>query len=569
MKSLFYILLVSFSFHVHGQNEQIDSLKAKIEIDKANNNFGKLFVAYSELTQEYIYVNDSANVVLSTLKMADASRSGGSHLEALNILDELEESGYQINASQQVYYCLIKGSVYFELNKVDNAISWAKKGLKVGFDNNVNVHNPLLYNLLGASFTVNDPDSALYFVKLSIDEYLRRKDTSGVALPYINLARLYTDKRDMKMAEKMVFNAIDFLDIEDEPVYRKLAYDFLARIYDETKNYKEAVLYLKLRDSVYYAINSNVIKFKIEQFQNSLKTEKTQNEKILLQGKVELAEYESKTKTTLLVLGFVLLVALSLLLLFVWKNAKARKEVNIIIAKKAAELEELNKFKNKVISVISHDMRSPLAQIITLHQAKQSGIQFSDTELKEMERSILASTKSGLLILDNLLKWANSQLDGLALRKESFNSQMMLTHILNQVSQMAKEKDIKVISNLAPVDVITDEGLFEIVMRNIFSNAIKFSPEGSSIWVATSLKESQFEIVVMDEGPGIDESVILKLRKGEPVKSKNGSLGEKGAGIGLSFSMEFAKKMGGNLACFRLPEKGTKVVFTIPLNEMV
>ena len=107
------------------------------------------------------------------------------------------------------------------------------------------------------------------------------------------------------------------------------------------------------------------------------------------------------------------------------------------------------------------------------------------------------------------------------------------------------------------------------MIRNIFSNAIKFSPVNKSVWVSTGLNGSNFEVTVIDEGPGIDEAVLRKLGNGEPVKSKNGSLGEKGAGIGLSFSMEFAKKMGGNLACFSLPEKGTKVVFTVPFKSEV
>jgi len=567
LKKLLYILFIVFSVQAFAQSKRIDSIQTRVEINKTENNFGKLFVCYAALKTTYTELEDTNNIVHASIRMADACRSSGSHVEALNILRDLADSPYHINPLQEIGFCLVKGSIYYELNLVDSSIVWAKKGLNICFKNNITSNTALLYNLLGASYASVNPDSALHYIQLSINVYLSRNDTSGVALPYINMARLYTDKKQMKKGEAMIFNAIAYLDKKDELVYRKMAYDFLARLYTEEKNYKQAVKYLTLRDSVYYAINSNEIKFKIEQFQSKLKQEKTENERILLQGKVELAEFESKSKTNFTIISSILVITLGLLLLFAIKNAKTRREVNSLIAKKADELESLNTFKNKMISVISHDMRTPLAQIITLHQAKNSGLKFSDVELSEMELTILASTKSGLLILDNLLKWANSQLSGLAVKKEQFNSVRLLSHILNQVSQIAKEKNIQIQTQLEEVSVFTDEGLFEIVMRNILSNAIKFSPEKSVIKIGSTISDGYLKITVLDQGPGIPQSVIEKLHAKEVIKPKKGSFGEKGAGIGLTFSLEFAKKAGGNLVCAKGEQGGTLVTFTVPMKD--
>lgn len=568
MKSLLLSIFVIVSFSLLGQSQRIDSLKLAISSFSDSNKYAKQYQALSELNQEYISLNDTDEIVGSLIKMAEVSRGGGSLLEGLNVLEDILKSGYAISSYNQIEQCLVKGSILYEVKDHKGAIKCGKQAINVGVEIGDSSQFGMIYNLLGASYINENVDSAIYFLEQSINFYLSRSQASGLPLPYINISRLYSERGDSAQAFDIIYKTLEILDDKDIPIYRVMAYGHLSHLYIGIGDFRNGLKYVRLRDSVNYEINSNEITFHINQLQDRLKNEKETLDLLKLKGKVDRAEYENNWKNGLIVAGLLLIVLLGLFLFISIKNLKSRKASNKLISKKAKELEELNKFKNKVISVISHDMRSPLAQIITLHQAKNSGIVFSEVELKDMERAILASTKSGLLILDNLLKWANSQLDGLALRADSFNSNMLLAHILNQVNQIAKEKNIELVTSLEELDIVADEGLFEIVMRNILSNAIKYSPENRSVWITSKVSADKFEVTVIDEGPGIEELVIKQLENGDNVKSKNGSLGEKGAGIGLSFSMEFAKKMGGKLVCSRLPERGTKVVFCIPLKKV-
>ena len=567
MKTLLYIGLILLPTFGLAKSTKIDSLKNEFIQKEYLNKYAEQYKLLIQLQNQCLLENDTIEYISTTIKLAETSRGGGSLVEAINILQDLENSTFTIPDKYQINFYLVKGSILYEISEHKQAIHLARKGLQLANKIDYNRDNGLLYNLLGASYTHHVTDSAIFYLKKSAKFFMASKNAASVALPNINLARIYRESNQPNKAIKVIFESLEILDANDVPIYRKMAYEYLAMLYVDIGDYQTGIEYVQLRDSVNYSISNNEIRFQINQFQDRLKKEQSKNEVIILNGKIDLAEYENRSKNIYIVIGLVLLATLGMMLFFAMKSAKARKEVNVLIKKKAIELEELNMFKNKVISVISHDMRTPLAQIITLHQAKNSGINFSDIELQEMERTILASTKSGLLILDNLLKWANSQLGGLAVKKERLNSRMLLSHILNQVSQLAKEKNIQINTRLEEAEMVTDEGLFEIVMRNILSNAIKFSPLDSTIQIISKSENGCLMIGVLDQGPGIPDSVIEKLEGKEVIKPKTGSFGEKGAGIGLTFSTEFAKKIGGSLNCVKAEQGGTLATFKVPLEE--
>ena len=567
MKPLLYIVIILLPIIGLAQSAKIDSLKNEFTQKQNVNKYAEQYQILTELCNQCLLEHDTVEYISATIQLAETSRGGGSFVEALNILKGLEDSPYAIPDIHRINFYLVKGSILYEISEHKQAIHWARKGLQLAKETNYDRDNGLLYNLLGASYTHNITDSAIFYLKESTKFFMARKDPTGVALPNINLARIYRETNRPDEAIKVIYESLEILDVSDIPIYRKMAYEYLAMLYVDKGDYQKGMKYVRLRDSVNFKISNNEIRFQINQFQDRLKKEQSENKMVILNGKIDLAEYENRSKNIYIIIGLVLVATLGMMLFFAMKSAKARKEVNILIEKKATELEELNMFKNKVISVISHDMRTPLAQIITLHQAKNSGINFSDIELQEMERTILASTKSGLLILDNLLKWANSQLGGLAVKKERLNSRMLLSHILNQVSQLAKEKNIQINTRLEEAEMVTDEGLFEIVMRNILSNAIKFSPLDSTIQIISKSENGCLMIGVLDQGPGIPDSVIEKLEGKEVIKPKTGSFGEKGAGIGLTFSTEFAKKIGGSLNCVKAEQGGTLATFKVPLEE--
>jgi signal transduction histidine kinase len=554
---------------VYGQKNKVDSLNAKAKELSLKGSYGELFLTYVELKGEYVLLKDTNRIVNTVLDMADVSRGGGSHSAALKILENLENGDYSLESKDLIAIYLIRGSVYYELDQWDESILWARKGLNLSHTSEVNSCMPLLYNLLGTSYLEIDTDSSLKYIEASINTFLIEKDSAGAVLPYINMARLYMQRNENAEAIKVLKESVSILNHYDVAIYKKMTYRLLAILYIEMKNYENGVRYMKLRDSVNNVINNSQIQFEITQFQNELESQRAENDLMTLRARVEIAEVKSNRDGLVIILGLILVVVLGLFLFFTVRNNRRIRLLNSELHQKADELEKLNRFKNRVLSVISHDMRAPLAQVITFQQAKNSGIHFSDDEMDEMDKTILASIQNSLLVLDNILKWANSQFNGMSLNIDVFDSFMSISMILNQVSQLAKEKDLSIITYADHIEVETDEALFQIVIRNLVSNAIKFSPVGLEIEVKTIVDGDYLMVSIKDQGNGISERVLDNLKTGGDIKAQLGSFGEKGAGIGLTLSQEFAKLINGSLLFKNMNGQGTEAIFKIPKRPQV
>ena len=214
-------------------------------------------------------------------------------------------------------------------------------------------------------------------------------------------------------------------------------------------------------------------------------------------------------------------------------------------------------------------MRSPLAQVITFQHAKNSGINFSPDEVREMDKTIMASAKNGLLILDNLLKWATNQFSSDEIKKETFDSFFVINQIIQQVKGLADEKEIEIYADIAAIDLYTNESLYQIILRNLLSNAIKFSPTHSEIRVDAREENGEFRVMIIDQGPGIPTQILNEIESGNRVKPKTGSFGEKGAGIGLTFSKDFARKIGAHLTFNKEILVGTEATFEIAIKKEI
>jgi signal transduction histidine kinase len=549
-------------------NTTIDSLNHVNDSLRKQNLSGVRFLVFAELAAAYEKIKDTSNLVSSTIEMAEMSRSSGSQYIALDILTELTNSSYQINPAQEIKINLIKGASFYEVPNKDSSILFSRKGLELSRLYKIDRYRPLLMNLLGSSYIKSNQDSALKWINLSVQGFLAQKDTNGSILPRINLSILYYDLGKLEESRRVLEEAIVDLDQNDVLIYRKMCYASLSVTYLSLHNYEKSIHFLNLRDSVSLEINNNQIQFQVSQFQSKLEEEQISRELMTLETKIEMIELENQRNSILVIFSLILIVALGIGLFFAVKNNRNKKEINNLISKKAKDLETVNDFKNQILSVISHDMRSPLAQVITFQHAKNSGINFSPDEIREMDKTIMASAKNGLLILDNLLKWASNQFSGDELKTENFSAKFVITQILNQVSELGKEKEITIHSDIANIEIHSNESLFQIIIRNLLSNAIKFSPLHSEIRISAVLSRGFLVIHISDQGPGIPPKIMEAIQNGENVKPKIGSFGEKGAGIGLSFSKDFAHRIGGEITFSKELLIGTEAIFKVPIGKV-
>jgi len=227
-----------------------------------------------------------------------------------------------------------------------------------------------------------------------------------------------------------------------------------------------------------------------------------------------------------------------------------------------AELERLNGVKNKLFSIISHDVRGPLNTLQTLFSVYRGG-NINEAEfnmlLGRLEDTILTTSA----FLDNLLEWAKSQLEGMVARAEDFDIRGVITDNVNLFKSKIELKGLKVTTNVKqPVFVVADPDMIRLVIRNLLSNSVKFCQDGDEIELTANVTDDRVIITIKDTGPGISDAEAGKLFILEHAISTSDQ-GEKGNRLGLILCSDMITQNGGTLTLDTEFKQGT--IFRIDL----
>jgi two-component system sensor histidine kinase/response regulator len=234
------------------------------------------------------------------------------------------------------------------------------------------------------------------------------------------------------------------------------------------------------------------------------------------------------------------------------------------IEKQNKQLEELNNEKNKLFSIISHDLRSPLNSIQSyLEVLGMQGIPEEDKVF--LEGSLRDLTKNTSDMLYNLLVWSKAQMDGIKLSLRELPLYGSLHNILIVEKSIATKKGIKLTYDIAEdIIVRADSDMLELVVRNLLNNAIKFTKSGGSITLKTHLEKGACVICITDTGIGMTKEVQADVFKMKHINSF-GTNNEKGVGLGLALCKEFVELQGGEIWFKSEQGKGTKFCVSMPL----
>lgn len=228
------------------------------------------------------------------------------------------------------------------------------------------------------------------------------------------------------------------------------------------------------------------------------------------------------------------------------------------------QLEHINSEKNKLMSIIAHDLRGPLSNIQNyLELVTEYGLDKEEREV--VESDLLRVTQSTLNMLSKLLVWSKSQMDGVVVKLGDLNLNDTLKNTLEMERIMASKKDIDLTYEVDPaVNIVADSDMLQLVVRNIISNAIKFTPANGRIDVSTRRINNECRISIADNGRGIPfeqqmDMFTLKAR------STFGTANEKGVGLGLILCKEFTEQQGGRIDFESIPGKGSTFFIFMPM----
>jgi len=233
-----------------------------------------------------------------------------------------------------------------------------------------------------------------------------------------------------------------------------------------------------------------------------------------------------------------------------------------------SDLKELNAIKDKLFSILGHDLRSPFSSILGYSELLKENIhEYSTDVIEKMVNEIHKAGESTLKLLENILSWAKSQTGQTKIQLVKTDLDAIIHDAVNLVIMQAEEKKIA-LKYLQPVSypLVTDENIVNTVLRNILANAIKFTNAGGMITILTNETEGFIEVHVSDNGIGMTEEIKRSLFADIINPTRYGTNNEKGTGLGLAICKELIGRLGGTIYIDSEVEKGSTFSFSLPKN---
>lgn len=230
------------------------------------------------------------------------------------------------------------------------------------------------------------------------------------------------------------------------------------------------------------------------------------------------------------------------------------------------ELQEANATKDKFFSIIAHDLRSPFTALIGLAELMVKRFdRYSHDELHELAEEIQKSAENIYTLIENLLTWSRVQRGTMEYVPATIKLYEIARHNLLLMRAGAAQKQIT-LQNQIPedLDAYADHNMVDTILRNLLSNALKFTYSGGTVQVSATTDHQFVSIAVTDTGAGIPAEQIPGLFRIDVRHSRAGTAGEKGTGLGLILCYELVKKHGGDLRVQSTVGKGSTFTFTLP-----
>ncbi len=242
------------------------------------------------------------------------------------------------------------------------------------------------------------------------------------------------------------------------------------------------------------------------------------------------------------------------------------REQHLLLQEKHAELQALNASKDKFFSIISHDLRSPLSSVLVgLRLLTDPESRVSESEKEEILHDSRRTVEQLYSLLDNLLVWSRLQRGLMEYAPKQIDLQPLFERNATLFAANAEQKQIAIRQTVtAPIFAFADSQMIDTVIRNLISNALKFTEARGAITLSACQNDQNVEITVADTGIGMDAEAVAKLFRLDVRYNQLGTAGEKGTGLGLNVCKEFAEKNGGSIAVESVVGAGTTFRVTLP-----
>lgn len=580
-------LLANSNFYI--SNQQYDSarylIKRAFEYYKTEGDRTKMGKASSQLSVTYYYQSDFDNSIRYMLEASRLLEGTADSITLAGVYNNLgsfyqrfyDDYDQALIFFQKAYYLKMAlgdtisamrtlsniGGALTGSGKVDSGIQVLRSVIPLRQRYQDQTGLSITYSNIGAGFLeIDKTDSAIYYVKKALQIDRQLKDNYGLNTDLYWLSKAYFQAGEYGAAIETAKESIDLAeDLVVKSELLKILSDSYAALGQNTEALRHLQEFLMVKDTLYNKDQQQTI----AELETKYETERKEQEIKLLENEkkltaIQLARSENQRLFFLIAAALLLVVVVLVFFQFRQRNKYAK-----VVEEKNEQLSELMSAKQKVFGVIAHDLKNPLSAFSNMSSTLADNIDaFSKEEIRVFLEKFVKSSEDLRDLLNNLLQWSLTETGLLKVRSELFNIAVLADLALLPLQDYATAKGIQVIVDLPDAMIQADRKMVETIIRNLISNALKFTDKGGEVKLGSISRQDELVIEVADTGIGMEESQLADLFDIQKDVSRIGDHEGKGTGLGLLLCKELVDKMGGRIWAKSRLHEGTSFYFGLP-----
>lgn len=581
-------ILSTYEFYNGNTIKGLKNLESALNIAKQNNNSHLKIGVYLTIGNQQMDLGNHAAALKAYLNALDDATST-KNKQKISILKENIGILYLLQKDYKQALLLYK-----EANKLNVELGDPNRIAQT----QINIADLYIKLKDSKSAATNIDDNIVVFKKAELYEWL--------AYSYYVKGDIYLNQNNPKLALYWYDKAMVLHEDLSDDRYKVPLINSISEAYYNLKNYPEAEKYAAealeiatrlslLDDSIksyelFYKINKDINSYdcalkyheKLKLLSDSISRKENLNSLGILKTKMEFEKHakdaalkieKEKTKQNIyLYIALIMLSILGLIIFLLKKQSKARKIFNTELQLKTkalkireGELNTINATKDRLFSIIGHDLKGPINALgSVLNMLKEKEI--SHEEFEDFVPKFKNDVDAISFTLNNLLSWGRTQMTGSRTEAVKFDIHSLTEENVQLLNEIAESKSISIKNNIVlNTSVWADKNQIDVIIRNLLSNALKFTFEGGLIEISAIPKSNFIEVSIKDNGVGMDSELRNKIFTDKNALISNyGTANEKGTGLGLSLCKEMVENNGGKIWAESVPNKGSVFYFTIP-----
>lgn len=507
-----------------------------------------------DLKASYAFTLFNISIIFHEKKDYDKALEG--FLKVLEINKTSKDPNKELTAA--IYSNI--GNIYFE--KGDYKRSYFYKKTSLDLYKEINFRNQIANMEMDIGLSLiklQDYSQSLQYLNLALEECKSINFTEGImtALEYFTILNIETSRYP---AALKTCNELERLSVSNKDTSNLVkCYKMYADIYFKTGNYKPAAVNFKRYIELNDIIDSRENKQKSLELESNYLTAEKEFDNKVLRKENELQKVKLSAENKLLwVISSGVIIALVLLLLLIIQRKKIRDQNR----KLEVDIVSMDKF----FSIISHDLRSPFLGFAGMTKMMAENIDsFSKDELSELSIAMHKSVNNLIRMMTNLLDWARMKQGEFSYNPEVIGLREKVSDNLALINRLIEQKGIEFILEIPQeLFVYTDEEMLNSVLRNLMTNAVKFTSKNGKVSVSSKETVNNFvEIALTDNGIGMSDELCKKLFRMEEKVGRKGTEGEESTGLGLLVCKQFVEKNGGKIWVDSKEGTGSTFYFTV------